>query len=53
MPKCDLKKIGCSPVNLLHIFRTPFTKKTSGRLLHAYIFDIMNYLSLFQVSMFA
>ena len=24
---------GCFPVNLLHIFRTPFTKKTSGRLL--------------------
>ena len=23
----------CSPVNLLHIFRTPFTKNTSGRLL--------------------
>ena len=24
---------GCSPVNLLHIFRTPFPKNTSGRLL--------------------
>ena len=24
---------GCSPVNLLHIFRTPCTKKTSGWLL--------------------
>ena len=23
---------GCSPVNLLHIFRTPFPKNTSGRL---------------------
>ena len=23
---------GCSPVNLLHDFRTPFTKNTSGRL---------------------
>ena len=22
---------GCSPVNLLHIFRTPFPKKTSGK----------------------
>ena len=22
----------CSPVNLLHIFRTPFSKNTSGRL---------------------
>ena len=44
MSKCDLNKIasnfieialrhGCSPVNLLHIFRTPFIKNTSGRLL--------------------
>ena len=46
MPKCDFNKVGllcnfieitlwhgCSPVNLLHIFRTPFTKNTSGRLL--------------------
>ena len=24
---------GCSPVNLLHIFRTPFRSNTSGRLL--------------------
>ena len=24
---------GCSPVNLLHIFRTPFPRNTSGRLL--------------------
>ena len=24
---------GCSPVNLLHIFRTPFSKNTSGQLL--------------------
>ena len=24
---------GCSPVNLLHIFRTPFLRSTSGRLL--------------------
>ena len=23
---------GCSPVNLLHVFRTPFLKSTSGRL---------------------
>ena len=23
----------CSPVNLLHIFRTPFSKNTSGRIL--------------------
>ena len=23
---------GCSPVNLLHIFRTPFPRNTSGRI---------------------
>ena len=44
MPKCDFNKVecnfieitlqhGCSPVNLLHIFRTPFTKNISGWLL--------------------
>ena len=44
MPKCGFNEItsnfieialrhGCSPVNLLHIFRTPFTKNTSVRLL--------------------
>ena len=44
MPKCDFNKSasnfieitlwhGCSPVNLLHNFRTPFTKNTSGWLL--------------------
>ena len=39
MPKCDFNKVakqlrhGCSPVNLLHIFRTPFSKNTSGWLL--------------------
>ena len=27
---------GCSPVNLLHIFRSPFSKKTSGRVLLNY-----------------
>ena len=34
MPKCDFNKValwhGCSPVNLLHVFRTPFRKNTSG-----------------------
>ena len=25
-------RYGCSPVNLLHIFRTPFTKNTTGLL---------------------
>ena len=35
MPKCVLKKLrhGCSPVNLLHVFRTAFPRNTSGRLL--------------------
>ena len=43
MPKCDFNKVAlqieitlrqeCSPINLLHIFGTPFTKNTSGRLL--------------------
>ena len=44
IPKCDFNKVasnfietalrdGCSPVNLLHIFRTPFPKNTSGGLL--------------------
>ena len=46
MPKCDFKKVallcnfieialrhGCSPANLRHIFRTPFLKNTSERLL--------------------
>ena len=36
MPKCDFNKVtkhGCSPVNLLHIFRTHFPKNTSGWLL--------------------
>ena len=34
---CNLLEIvlrhGCSPVNLLHIFKLPFLKNTSGRLL--------------------
>ena len=34
---CNFLKItlqhGCSPINLLHIFRTPFLTNTSGRLL--------------------
>ena len=41
IPKCDLQsnfieialRHGCSPVNLLHIFRTPFPKNTPGWLL--------------------
>ena len=45
MPKCDLQsnfiesalRHGCSPVNLMHIFRTFFPKNTSGRLLLQYV----------------
>ena len=36
MLKCEFNKVdlqGCSPVNLLHIFKPPFPKNTSGRLL--------------------
>ena len=43
MPNCDFNKVAlqieitlrqeCSPINLLHIFGTPFTKNTSGQLL--------------------
>ena len=41
MSKCDFSEVasaitlrhGCSPVNLLHIFRPPFLKNTPGRLL--------------------
>ena len=39
MPKCDFNKVAknCFSVSLLHIFRTPFPKKTSkGLLLHVY-----------------
>ena len=35
---------GCSPVNLLHIFRTPFPKNTLGRLLKRHSkFERMRY----------
>ena len=41
MPKCDFRSNfieialwhGCSPVNLLHIFKAPLPNNTSGRLL--------------------
>ena len=34
MPKCEITILhGCSPVNLLHIFRAPFPKNTSGGLI--------------------
>ena len=51
MPKCDFNKVakqsnfnenalqhGCSPVNWLHIFRTPFPRNTSGWL---YLYIVM------------
>ena len=38
---CDFIEIalwqGCSPVNLLHIFRTPFSKNTCGGLLRLFV----------------
>ena len=38
MPNCDFAlQHGGSPVNLLHIFRTPFPKNTSGWLLLVYV----------------
>ena len=50
MPKCDFNKVpkqsnfieialrhGCSPVNLLYIFKTPFPRNTSGWLLLQYV----------------
>ena len=46
MPKCDFNKVAkatylkfrheCSPVNLLHIFRAPFSKNISEGLLLSY-----------------
>ena len=33
MPKCDFNKVAKQLVNLLHTFRTPFPKSTSGGLL--------------------
>ena len=53
MPKYDFNKTernfieitiphGCSPVNLLHIFRTPFLKNTSGGLLLKSVFRTLS-----------
>ena len=36
---------GCSPVNLLHIFRTPFPRNTSGWLLLVIVFFEINIIS--------
>ena len=49
MPKCDFNFIeitlrhGCSPVNLLYIFGTPFSKNTSGWLLLFRVVVITDY----------
>ena len=54
---CDFNKVAlqlieitlrhwCSPVNLLHLFRTPFPKNTSGGLF------LKNHLNLFEVNVF-
>ena len=51
-PKCDLfcnfieiaLRHGASPINLLHIFRTPFPKNTAGGLLLSY--DVSGALSI-------
>ena len=32
---------GCFPVNLMHIFRTPFPKNTSGGLLLDFSFEVL------------
>ena len=44
MPRRDFNKValrrGCSPVNLLHIFRTFFAKNTSERLLLHKVYNI-------------
>ena len=39
---------GCSPVNLLHIFRTPFLKNTSGQLLLIFVQWATLYYKIFQ-----
>ena len=50
MPKCDFNNFteialqhGCSPVHLLHIFRTPFPRNTSGWLLLTVHDDLDSY----------
>ena len=45
MPKGDFNTLrhGCSPASLLHIFRTPFLKNTSGRMLLALQISNWNY----------
>ena len=50
MLKCDFNKVlrdGCSPVNLLHIFRTPFPKNTAKWLLLKLLKDPVNWIDSF------
>ena len=50
MPKCDFNKVaeialwhGCSPVDLLHTFRTPFPRNPSGGLLLEFFSDLIRF----------
>ena len=43
---CNRTSAGCSSVNLLHFFRTPFLKNTSGGLLLAFKQELSNTLTL-------
>ena len=49
MPKCDFNKVkitlwhGCSPVNFLHIFGTPFPKNTIRWLLLLHKNDVQKH----------
>ena len=54
MPKCDFNEVvynfieitlrhGCSPVNVLHIFGTPFLKNNSGWLLLKHVGSLMGW----------
>ena len=56
MAKCDFKlcnfinitlRHGCSPVNLLHIFRTSFTKNTSEQLLLVLLILVSEFIIIF------
>ena len=58
MPKYDFNKVAkqlywnhtsawCSPVNLLHIFRTSFPRNTSGWLLLKYHYSFLNFTIVF------
>ena len=47
MPKCEITlQHGCFPETLLHIFRTPFSKNTSGRLVLKIVYQCINSISI-------